>query len=616
VQDKTHPTPFIEAFLRRFIGSMKSSLQKYRLLLARYFIPLWRPSLLLALLLFSTIGLRLVTPQILGQFIDTITSGGPGTRLVASALWYLGLSLLLQLFSLGESYLAANIGLRATNRLRADLTEHCLNLDMTFHKRHTPGEMIERIDGDVGTLNNFFSRFLVEVIGGILLLSGILVMLFIIDWRVGLVMMTAAIILVIIIVRIREVAVPEFRKSRQAEADLYGFLEERLSGTEDVRANGAVAYILRRFYETSRPIFKHRPRAAGYGIGSFSILMLVYTVGYTLALATGAGLFLQGSVTIGTVYLIFRYTELMFLPIESLNRQFQELQAVGASAVRIIDLFAEKSAIRDDGKTQLPTGKALSVSLEGVSFSYPDDTGAADKQADESTPDRALHQLTFELPSGNVLGLLGRTGSGKTTLTRLLLRFYEPDQGHVSLGQVRLPDLPISLLRRRVGMVTQDIQLFNASLRNNLSLFDPSISDERILDAFTELKLMDWYHTLTGGLDTKLESGGSGLSAGEAQLLAFVRVFLRDPGLIILDEASSRLDPATEARLERAMARLLQGRTAIIIAHRLGTVQRADRILILENGEMLEYGEREVLASNPRSHFTHLLQVGLEEALV
>jgi len=180
---------------------------------------------------------------------------------------------------------------------------------------------------------------------------------------------------------------------------------------------------------------------------------------------------------------------------------------------------------------------------------------------------------------------------------------------------VELRDLSLADLRQRVGMVTQEIHLFNASLRDNLTLFDPAISDERILDALQELGLMDWYRSLPQGLDAKLAPGGSKLSAGEAQLLAFARVFLRDPGLVILDEASSRLDPATEARLERAIDRLLAERTAIIIAHRLGTVRRADRIMILENGRQVEYGERERLARDPNSHFARLLKTSLQEAL-
>jgi ATP-binding cassette subfamily B protein len=192
---------------------------------------------------------------------------------------------------------------------------------------------------------------------------------------------------------------------------------------------------------------------------------------------------------------------------------------------------------------------------------------------------------------------------------------YDPKQGSIYLSETDIRALPLAELRARVGMVTQDVQLFHATLRDNLALFDPSVADSRLQAALKELRLDRWLASLPQGLDTSLQAGGSGLSAGEAQLLAFARVLLRDPGLVILDEASSRLDPATELLLESAIGRLFAGRTAIVIAHRLHTVLRADEILILEGGRIVELGPRQALATDPQSHYYRLLQTGLEEAL-
>jgi ABC-type multidrug transport system fused ATPase/permease subunit len=230
-----------------------------------------------------------------------------------------------------------------------------------------------------------------------------------------------------------------------------------------------------------------------------------------------------------------------------------------------------------------------------------------------------LRDLSFHLPPGTVLGLLGRTGSGKTTLTRLLFRLYDPDQGAVCLGSddtlTDIRQLSLGDLRQRVAMVTQDIQLFHASVRDNLTFFDRTLSDDAIVQSIHDLGLGRWFDTLPEGLDTELVSGGGGLSAGEAQLLAFTRIFLQDPGLVILDEASSRLDPVTEQLIERAVDRLVQGRTAIVIAHRLATVQRADQIMILKEGRIREYGSRAALAGDPNSYYCGLLGSGLEEVL-
>jgi len=218
--------------------------------------------------------------------------------------------------------------------------------------------------------------------------------------------------------------------------------------------------------------------------------------------------------------------------------------------------------------------------------------------------------------AGQVLGLLGRTGSGKTTLTRLLVRLYDPTTGSIHVGspggRLDVRNARLAALRQRIGVVTQDVQLFRASVRDNLTFFDPAVADDRILAVIDELGLGPWYRALPNGLDSELEGGSAGLSAGQAQLLAFTRVFLKDPGLVILDEASSRLDPATEQLIEHAVDRLLVGRTGLIIAHRLDTVHRADHILILEDGQISEYGAYQALRQDPASRFYRLLQTGLD----
>jgi ATP-binding cassette subfamily B protein len=213
------------------------------------------------------------------------------------------------------------------------------------------------------------------------------------------------------------------------------------------------------------------------------------------------------------------------------------------------------------------------------------------------------------------VGLLGRTGSGKSTIARLLTRLYEPQDGEIRVGGVATWDAPLEVLRSRVGMVTQDVQLFRASVRDNLTFFDQSIDDDRVLEVIDRLELSEWLASMPDGLDTMLESGSGGLSAGQGQLLAFTRIFLADPWIVVLDEASSRLDPATEALIERAVDHLLEDRTGVIIAHRLHTVTRTDDILVLEDGRLVEFGERTVLASDQTSRFSRLLAAGMEEVL-
>jgi ATP-binding cassette, subfamily B, bacterial len=588
---------------------MHVSLSQYRQLFATYLAPEWRRVSVLAVLLLTDLVLQLALPRVVQGFIDRATSGAELNALLTLGAVYLAIALTQNGTLVGWKYIAQNVGLIATNQIRTDLTLHCLRLDMAFHNARTPGEMIERVDGDVTKLGNFLSQFIVQLTLNALLLTGAIGLLFAVDWRIGAATTIGVLVAIVaVIVLMRPVSAWGIRE-RQASAEVFGLLEERLSGTEDIRANGAVAYVLRNHIARSRTLYRAGVMRAFLGTISWRTLNTAITIGAIVSLALAALLALDGTITIGQVYLVFAYTSMLNLPVEQLMRQLDDLQQATAGVARINELFATRPqvvdpAAQETGRDQpvLPAG-ALTVDLDALRFGYPDD-------------DLVLREITATIPAGTTLGLLGRTGSGKTTLTRLLLRLYDPTSGAVRLGGVDVRTIPHAELRARVAIVTQDIQLFSATVRENLTLFDPTIPDQRITAAIETLGLSPWLQALPHGLDTQLVSGGSGLSAGQAQLLAFARAFLRDPGLVILDEASSRLDPATEQHLETAIARLLHGRTGIIIAHRLGTVQRVDQIMILERGTIREFGPRTALVRDPNSRFAELLRIGMEEDLV
>jgi ABC-type multidrug transport system fused ATPase/permease subunit len=401
--------------------------------------------------------------------------------------------------------------------------------------------------------------------------------------------------------RLRQIAVPDQVAYRQADAELFGFIEEHLSGAEDLRASGAVDYTLRQLFSRQRELLRH-DRRSQYKRWLLNLAMGgLLTTAMLIAVGSGYFLYQAGALTIGTVYMLVFYINMLEDPLWALTREVQSFQTIGACVERLTELRKIRPAIQDGPGVPFPQG-ALALHFDGVSFSY-------------NHSEQALAGLTFHLQPGARLGLLGRTGSGKSTLARLVFRLYDPQSGAISLDGADLRHARLADLRRQVGMVTQEVQLFRASVRDNLTFFDPSITDAQIEEAIAALELSDWYRSLPRGLDTLLEYGSRSLSAGEAQLLAFTRIFLRDPGLVILDEASSRLDPATETRIERAIAHLLENRTAVIIAHRLSTVERVDQIMILENGQVSEFGPRLQLASDPESRFYRLLQTGMQEVL-
>ncbi|MBA3414775.1 MAG: ABC transporter ATP-binding protein, partial [Chloroflexia bacterium] len=530
---------------------------------------------------------------------DRATGNGPMDALVALALLTVALALLGQGVALAETWVAERIGWGATNALREDLAAHLLRLDAAFHHAHTPGELIERVDGDVGTLARFFSRFAVYVVGNAVLMVGVLGLLYATDWRVGLGLTCFVTIAVATMLRLRAVATPFSAAERQAAADAYGFLGEYLAGLEDIRSSGARAFVLRRWAELTRRWLAAKIRAQMRGYGMVASSQGLFGLGTAFALALSAMLYRDGSLTIGAVFLVFRYTEMLRQPTEQIRNEVQDLQQAGASLGRVEGLLARQPRLADGPGDRLPPGP-LALDLDEVWFGYEPDTPV-------------LRGVTLHLEPQRVLGIVGRTGSGKTTLTRLLPRFHDPDGGIVRLGGVDLRTVSLAAVRSRIGLVTQEAQLFTTSIRNNLTLFDDGVPDDRLADILESLGMGQWLRELPLGLDTVLGAGG-GLSAGQTQVLACARLLLRDPDVVILDEPSSKLDPATERLVHRALGRLLAGRTGIVVAHRLSTFAFADDILVLERGEVIEYGPRLALAAAPDSHYAAMLRLAAADA--
>lgn len=555
---------------------------------------------LLTITMFTFIGLTLVGPQLVRTFLDRAIEGEASSKLIPIAVWFMVIAVLQQLFSVTATYLAEQVGWTATNEMRADLAAHVLNLDMGFHKEHTPGEMIERIDGDVTAQADFFSAFAIRVLGNAILMVGVMVMLWIENVWVGFGITLFFILSLAMMLKIQAWAVPLWKRVRGRSAELMGLIGEQLGGTEDIRGNGGVGYMMRRFTQILRDWLPEQVMGRMGFASLWGTSIVNYLVGTSLVFWLGSIFFGNETLTLGSVYLIFSYTEITRRPMEQIREQMERFQKAAAGISRVQGLFDRTSALDTSGVDPVPEG-ALGVLLDDVVFGYDDEI--------------VLNGVSLDLEPGHVLGVLGRSGSGKTTMARLLTRLYDPLSGRVVLGDTDIRHADIHSLRRHVGMVTQDVQLFRATIRDNLTFFDESIPDSRLHEVLEELGLDEWLASMPEGLDTKLEAGGAGLSAGQAQLLAFTRIFLENPGLIILDEASSRVDPATEKLLERAVDRLLRDRTGIIIAHRLATVNRADDILILEDGEVVEYGERRHLVADPDSRLSHLLATGMEEVL-
>ncbi|NOX28827.1 MAG: ABC transporter ATP-binding protein [Actinobacteria bacterium] len=548
--------------------------------------------------------LPLVGPLLIAKFIDDAANGATSAHLLWLAGIYVALGVSRQLMAVAVAWTAADLSWRVTNELRSDLTRHVLHLDLGFHRATSPGELVSRVDGDVTALSEFISQFAAKAVAAGVTLVGLIAVVMWRDWRIGLGLAVYLAIATATMLSLRDRAVDEAATEQAATGRMLGEIEERLAGADDLRSNGGGSHAVATFQKASAAVLRSSLARERQGVALWIISNAVFIIGGLVILAVDAALLSRGSITLGTAYLLFQYTQILREPLGRLADETERVQRAAGGMSRTLQLLAETSSISNEGSTPLPTG-ALGVELSDVCFEY----------RDEENPARVVDNLTLSIAPGNSLGVLGRTGSGKTTLARLLLRLVEPTSGTISFGGVSLHDVEVAELRSRIGVVSQDVHLFEASIHDNLTLFDETIDASAVRAALNELGLLDWVSAMPQGVETKLGPGGAGLSAGESQLIALTRLFLRSPDFVLLDEASSRVDPTTEARVTKAIDRLIDGRTAVVIAHRLSTVERLDQILVLEDGRAVEHGATEALSADTNSRYARLLALGADIAV-
>ncbi|NLD77457.1 MAG: ABC transporter ATP-binding protein, partial [Acidimicrobiales bacterium] len=558
-------------------------------LLASYLRPERRTLAALVAILVVAMLLPLAGPLLVGRFVDAALAGDDTAVLARLAVAFLLCTLTGDALQLVVTWLSVRLAWRVGNSLRTDLCRHALGLDLDWHADHSPGQLIERIDGDIDAVTRFSSAAILHLAGNVLLLVGVLVVTIAIDWRAAVVVSVSVSAAVTVMILLRRAAVPYYDAEREVQSQLYGDLEERLGGLEDLRANGAGRWATHRLHHNSARWWLASRRASLRGDGALSLAGMIFATGTVVMLALGVWLARRGDITVGTVIVLVRISDLLADPLWRVAEQLSEAQRAVAGTRRAARLLSDRSALVDGQGAVLPAG-ALDAELRSVTFSY-------------GTGHPVLDGVDLLVPAGTSVGIVGRTGSGKTSVGRLLARLWDTEEGQVLIGGHDIRTLKMADLRRRTAVVTQDVELFRATVRDNLTIFGAlEDSDEALRHALGSVGLDPWLATLEHGLDQVID-GAADLSAGEAQLLTFARVLLADPALVILDEASSRLDPFTEAKLEKATTALLQGRTAVIIAHRLSTLDDVDSICVLDRGRVVEHAPRQQLVADPTSRF-------------
>jgi ATP-binding cassette, subfamily B, bacterial len=545
---------------------------------------------------------------VLSRFVRLAIERAPSSRLAPLAIAYAALGLAASVMTIITTWRSTLLAWRITNDLRNDLASYVLHADLSFHRDRTPGELVSRVDGDITAMTEFLATVVARVIAIVALGIGAVLVCAVVEPAIVPAVAVGLLFVGAVTWSQRDTPTPATVADRAAEADTLSTAEQYLAGADDIAALGASNYAISNMADkVTVAVLAGRKRVRAQMMMQGAVRLALAGAEF-IVIAYGAIVLRRGLVDVAGIVLAFRLVLAVRSPVEQLIWRLQEAAGASGAATRVLELVREQRTIIG-GDARLPAGP-LGVSLQDARLVYDD------ADANEA----ALEGLTLAVPVGRHLGLVGRTGSGKTSVARLVLRLVSPTGGAIVLGDglaaTDLASVDEVDLRRRVTAVPQDVQLFPGTVRDNVTLF-AAFDDAPVQAALEAVGLGDWLASLPDGLDTRLASDnrdddGSrvGLSAGQAQLLSVARALLRDPDVVVLDEATSRIDPATQEAIGAAMQQLLHGRTAIVIAHRLATLDLCDDIAVLANGELVEHGSRVALAADSTSRYAQLRAAG------
>jgi ATP-binding cassette subfamily B multidrug efflux pump len=500
-----------------------------------------------------------------------------------------------------EGYLMQLMGQYIMANLRRQIFGHLQRLPIAFYDRNPIGRLVTRVTTDIDALNELFSSGLVELVGDVLLLAGIVVVLFWLDWRLAVVAFSIVPLLALLTLWFRAGVRQAFRNVRVKIAGINSFLQEHVTGMSVVQLFGREQVAFREFSAINDNHRVANVRSIFYYALYYPGVELVTATGLGALIWIGGGQALRGAVSIGALIAFLQYAQRFYMPLSDLSEKYNILQGAMASSERVFRLLDTGVDIASPADAFAPPAVRGDIEMEAVSFSY-------------LPREPVLKRVSFRVRPGETLAVVGHTGAGKSTLANLLLRFYDVDGGAVRVDGVDVRQWSLPVLRRAIGMVLQDVFLFSGTVADNIRLGDAAIDDARLRWAAAEVNALPFIERLPGGLDAAVRERGAGLSVGQKQLIAFARALAFDPAILILDEATSSIDTETEQLIQKALDRLLQGRTSVVIAHRLSTIQRADRIMVMHKGEVRELGtHQELLALRGIYYRLYLLQYREQE---
>ena len=542
----------------------------------------WRIVLSILLLLGQTSCL-LAGPALVKHGIDAGLKPHDAGALNLSALLYLFAAIAGLFFGRAVIRMVAKVGEAFLRDLRSRVFRHLMSLGMDFFEREKTGKLVARMTSDMDALQELVQMGLVMFVQNGLLFVGAILVIFLMSWKLAICTLVVVPPVVIASRWFRRASNKAYLLVRDRIGQNLSTLQEGLAGVRVVQAFGRERAFTRRFQETNEAQYDANIETVRISAKYFPVVEFAGVAGIAIIVGIGGAFVSAEIVTVGTVAAFVLYLNNLFEPIQQLSQLYNTLQQAGAALQKLFELLDERPSIDErPGAVDLPEEGGLE--LEHVSFGY----GAED----------VLHDVSLRVPLGERLALVGPTGAGKSTLAKLIARFYDPREGNVEYADVDLRDATLGSLRERIVVVPQEGFLFAGSVRDNIIVGKPDATDEEIRDAIAALGLADRFDAFPDGLDTEVRERGSRLSAGEKQLVSLVRSALAAPALLVLHEATSSLDPGTERTVERALGRLTEGRTVVVVAHRLSTAARADRIAVVDDGHVPELGTHDELIAH------------------
>jgi len=544
------------------------------------------------LLVAVTVGLDLLGPYLMGRAIDEHILKGDLPGLARTALLMAGVALAMSLTSWLQTYVMIGVSQRAVRDIRTDLFARLQTFSLRFFDQRTHGELMSRLANDVENISNVLTESVTQLFSGLLSLIGVATMMFLINARLAVVSLVTIPLMVSLSRWIARHTRKGFREQQEALGVLNGIIEETVTGQRVVKA-----YVREQAAVEQFDAANHRLRRASTYAQIFAgtmgpITNFVNNVGFAIVAGAGGWMAVRGLATVGTIASFVNYARQLARPLNEIASLYNSIQSAIAGAERVFEIIDQVPELQDAADARPLAYIQGEVTFDDVCFGY-----------EEGVP--VLKRVSLHAEPGQTIALVGPTGAGKTTIVNLLTRFYDVNSGNIRIDGVDIRQVKMDDLRRRLGIVLQDTFLFSGTVRDSIRYGRLEATDEEVVAAATLANADQFIHRLPQGYDTLLSERGSNLSQGQRQLLAIARAALADPGILILDEATSSVDTRTEKHIQEAMLRLMEGRTSFVIAHRLSTIRGADKILVVNDGEIVEQGTHQELLA--RACFYHHL---------